>query len=42
MVMKTVFTNLIFYSVERIFEILKTQKLLPYLPQCDQNTPSGI
>ena len=42
MIMQTLFRNVIFLLVKRIFEILSTQNLLRYPPQCDQNTPGGI
>ena len=42
MVMKTFFLDFTFLLLQQIFEMLPTQKLLRYLPQRDQNTPSGI
>ena len=42
MVMKTILKKIDNFVCEKMFEMLPTQKLLHYLPQCDQKSLRGI
>ena len=42
MIMKMLLKKLLFLFVKKIFEMYPTQNVLRYLPQRDQNMPSGI